>query len=275
MKIGIRNYYLDTYGLNEGAKRMSDHGYECIDFNFANTETEYYTAREEDFVANMMKIKNALSKYGISVNQIHGPWRFPKDETEDDRAERFGKMTKAMVMAKHLGAKYMAVHPLMPFGITNKNPDELYAINKRYFDALVKVGMGLGVTVCLENMPFVSFPLSRTEDILRLVKDIDSPYLKVCFDVGHAHVMGESISESIKMLGDHLKILHVHDNDGEDDKHLPPYYGNIDWAEFAEALYEIGFEGVLSLETSPKIEVGDNVLEKELELAKYAKLIAG
>lgn len=277
MKIGLCNYYLNKYGLEQGARRMSEHGYECIDFNFSDTETEYYTAREEDFVSNMMKIKKALSKHGVTVNQIHGPWRSPvQDATEDDRAERFGKMTKAMVMAKHLGAKYMAIHPLMPYGVNSSdNPEEVYRINKKYFEALAKVGMGLGVTVCLENMPFKSFPLSRTEDILKLVNDIDSPYLKVCFDVGHAHIMGESIYDSIKMLGDNLKILHVHDNDGETDAHQPPYCGNIDWSEFAEALYDIGFEGTVSLETSPDISEGDSVEEKELELAKFAKLIAG
>lgn len=276
MKIGISNYYLDAYGLEEGAKRMKDHGFECIDFNFQNTETEYYSAREEDFLSNMMKIKKALSKNGIVVNQIHGPWRVPRDGSEDDRAERFGKMTKAMVMAKHLGAKYMAIHPLMPYGADSpENPEEVYRINKRFFEALAKVGAGLGVTVCLENMPFRSFPLSRTEDILKFIKDIDSPFLKVCFDTGHAHILGEDITNSIKILGDDLKILHVHDNDGQEDLHLPPYYGTIDWAEFAEALYDIGYGGVLSLETSPRIEAGESKEEKERELARYAKLIAG
>jgi len=276
MKIGISNYYLNTYGLEEGARRMSEHGYECIDFNFANTETEYYTAREEDFVANMMKIKNALSKYGISVNQIHGPWRFPKDETEDDRAEWFGKMTKAMVMAKHLGARYMAVHPLMPFGITNKNPEEVYDINKRYFEALAKVGMGLGVTVCLENTPFPDFPLSRCEDILRLIKDIGSPYLKMCFDTGHANILDEPMEETIRLIGyENMKILHCHDNDGVNDTHLPPYEGNIDWSVFAEGLFEIGFDGVLSLETEPtKYADEADTGESENRLSKIGRLLA-
>lgn len=276
MKTGIRNYYLDKYGLTEGAKIMAAHGYDAIDYNFQDTSTVYYTAREEDFLANMMTIKKALLKEGIKVNQIHGPWRVPKDGTEDERADWFGKMAKALVMAKHLGAKYMAVHPLMPYGANSpKNPEEVYAINKKYYEALAKVGAGLGVTVCLENMPFRDFPLSSTESILGLIKDIDHPNLKVCFDTGHANILGESLGDSVRMLGDYLKILHVHDNDGESDTHLPPYEGIIDWADFAEGLYEIGFDGVMTLETEPSKYTGENSEENEKSLARIAKLIAG
>ena len=278
MKLGIRNYYLDTYGLEEGAKRMAEDGYECIDFNFSNTETRYYEAREEDFLEEMIKIRKTLTKNNITVNQIHGPWRFPKDGTEDDRAERFGKMTKAMVMAKHLGTKYMAVHPLMPYGANSaENPEEVYSINKKYFEALAKVGSGLGVVVCLENTPFPEFPLSRCEAILRLVKDINSPYLKMCFDTGHSNILGEPIAETLRLLGkDIVKILHCHDNNGVNDAHLPPYEGIIDWSEVAEGLYDIGFDGVLNLETEPsKYSDTADAKEKEARLSKIGKLIAG
>ena len=277
MKLSIRNYYLDTYGLEEGAKKMAEDGYECVDFNFQNTETRYYEAREEDFLEEMFKIKKTLAKNGITVNQIHGPWRFPKDATEDDRAERFGKMTKAMVMAKHLGSKYMAIHPLMPFGITNENPEEVYNINKRYFEALAKVGMGLGVVTCLENTPFPSFPLAGCESILKLVKEINSPYLKMCFDVGHANILGEPIGETVRVIGnEYLKILHCHDNDGTEDNHLPPYEGNVDWADFCESLYDIGYDGALNLETEPtKYKDKKDIREAEISLSKIGKLIAG
>ena len=257
MKTGIRNYYLDKYGLTEGAKIMAAHGYDAIDYNFQDTSTVYYTAREEDFLANMMTIKKALLKEGIKVNQIHGPWRVPQDSTEDERADWFGKMAKALVMAKHLGAKYMAVHPLMPYGASSpKNPEEVYAINKKYYEALAKVGAGLGVTVCLENMPFRDFPLSSTESILGLVKDIDHPNLKVCFDTGHANITGIAPGEFARTLGSRLKVLHIHDNlglnphcEGWSDMHTAPYQGNIDWADFSCALREIGYDGTLSFET--------------------------
>ncbi len=276
MKIAIRNYYIDKYGLCVGAEKMALHGYKAIDFQFTDTESSYYTAREEDFLDLMFGIKKELKKNNIEVHQIHGPWQYPpNDASEDDRAERFGKMTKAMVMAKHLGAKYMAVHPLMPFGANSaEKPEEVYSINKKYYEALAKVGSGLGVVVCLENMPFTDFPLSGCAEILKLVKAVDSPYLKMCFDVGHSNIMGEPLYETLALIKDDLRIVHIHDNDGEKDLHLPPYEGNIDWMTFSEGLYDIGFDGVLSLETEAD-KYGSSSEENEIKLANIGRLISG
>ena len=284
MKIGLSNYYLEKYGLDTGAKRMASHGYSAVDYNFADTESIFYSEKEEKFMSMLYEIKNKLKTNGLFVNQIHGPWSWPvNDSTEDDRAERFGKMAKALVIAKHLGAKYMAIHPLMPFGNDSmEKSEEVYNINVKYYSALANVAKNLGVIICLENLPFEKFPISSTEDVIKLIDIINHPNVKMCFDTGHAHILGESLGDSIRLIGrDRLKILHVHDNPGHD-AHLPPYEGTIDWSDVAEGLFDIGYDGIFSLETSPiisndsELEIGERELEeKELELARIAQLIAG
>ena len=231
------------------------------------------------------EIKRKFESNGLFVNQIHGPWRLPvTDSTEDDRAERFGKMTKAIVIAKHLGAKYMSIHPLMPFGHnSNDNPEEVFNINVRYYSALANVAKNLGVIICIKNLPFKAFPISRTDDVIKLIDSIDHPNVKMCFDIGNAHILRENLGDSIRTIGhDRLKIIHAHDNDGTNDDHLRPYDGTIDWSDVAEGLFDIGYDGVFSLECTP---VGSNdtaisitdvqTEEKERELAKIAQLIAG
>ena len=202
MKTGISGYYLNRYGIEDGARLMAEDGYGAIDLSYVNTETEFYSAKESDFFILAGKYKVALKKNDISVEQIHGPWRFPaQDGTEDDRAERFGKMTKALALAKFFDAKYVAIHPLMPFGAESaENPEAVYEINKKFYTALASVAGKLGVTICLENMPFREFPLSSTESIIALIKDINSPALKFCFDTGHALYYGESVTEAVKIL---------------------------------------------------------------------------
>ena len=284
MKIGIGNYYLRKYGLPEGAAKMAEDGYEYADLNFSDTESEFYTSTEDNFFLLAGRYKSALTKHGVSVLQIHGPWCCPpKDADEQQRAELFGKMTKALGIARFFGAKYMAVHPLMPFGEnSDKNANEVYEINKRFYTSLSSVAGKLGVTVCLENMPFKNFPLSETEKIMELLRDVNSPHLKLCLDTGHANMFEKPIREVIHDAGaDYLRILHVHDNSGQRDAHLPPYEGNVDWGDFAEALYDVGFDGVISLETSPESFEGfarmsaDEQREREIYLSRLAKLIAG
>lgn len=284
MKIGIAHYYLDRYGFEDGARKMAEHGYGALDFSFVSTDSIFYSDNEGDYLPLINEYLTALQKNNIVIEQIHGPWRYPpKDATEEDRAERFEKMVKSLKLAKLVGAKYVALHPLMPFGAeSDENPEEVYKINNEYYSALAGVAEELGVTICLENMPFREFPLSSCEAIMALIKDINSPAIKFCFDTGHANYHGDPLGESVRKIGsEYLRILHVHDNDGSGDSHLPPYEGTIDWGKFIEALYDIGYNGVLNLETSPKKydvtkEMTDEEAnEKELALSKIAKLLAG
>lgn len=279
MRIGIGHYYIKKYGMTEGAKRMAEHGYTCLDFPLANTKSEYYGLKGEgDLERTFLGIKRELAAHGVSVHQIHGPWLPLKDVTDEDRAERFEKMTVAMVVARHLGAKYMAVHPLLPFGTGRDNPDEVININRNFYTAVANVGEKLGVYVCLENMPFPDFPLSTPEQITDFVKEINHRYLKVCLDIGHANLFPSPIGEHIRYIGkDLLAIIHAHDNYGECDSHNTPYDGTVDWADCMEALYDIGFDGVFNLEAEPasKTDSPEEAERAELELAKTAKLLAG
>lgn len=279
MRIGIGPYYI-KYGYSEGGERMRRHGYDALDYDlYSRTHTDLYNGdTAEEFIETTKRRKSELDKMGVPINQIHGPWRWPvQDATEEDRAERFEKMSRAIIAAEILGAKYMAIHPLMPFGADSPdNPEELYRLNREFYTALADVGARHGVTVCLENMPFLNFPLASVPALLAFVKDIDHPYLKMCLDTGHANMFPLSIGDCVRLIGkDTLKILHVHDNDGKGDRHWNPGEGTADWEDFTAALKEIDFDGVVSLETGVHSDAtGDELERLEIALAEKAKKIA-
>ncbi|MBO7092910.1 MAG: hypothetical protein J6W23_14085, partial [Victivallales bacterium] len=108
MKIGIESgAYLSRYGLEEGLKRMRKHGYECVDFqDFANTEGPLFQLDEAGFEKELKNIKKQIEDDGIEICQTHGPWRWPpRDNTPEDRAERFEKMAKSIRGTAILGCK--------------------------------------------------------------------------------------------------------------------------------------------------------------------------
>jgi sugar phosphate isomerase/epimerase len=43
-------------------------------------------------------------------------------------------------------------------------------------------------------------------------------------------------------------MLHVHDNKGHNDEHLPPGEGRIEWGAFTRELVQVGFHGAMILE---------------------------
>ncbi len=57
--------------------------------------------------------------------------------------------------------------------------------------------------------------------------------LRFNFDIGHAHLADfteeERVEKSLSPLRDLVSSVHLHDNHGEKDEHLPPYDGTIDW----------------------------------------------
>ena len=92
----------------------------------------------------------------------------------------------------------------------------------------------------------------------------------------------ETFAAPIREAGfDFIKIIHAHDNLGDRDAHLPPYSGNVDFGDVCEALYDIGFDGVMNFETTPERLDGYAMMSAEeqraaeRELAKYARLLGG
>jgi len=57
--------------------------------------------------------------------------------------------------------------------------------------------------------------------------------LRFNFDIGHAHLADfpeeERLEKSFLPLRELVSSVHLHDNHGEKDEHLPPYDGTIDW----------------------------------------------
>ena len=87
-----------------------------------------------------------------------------------------------------------------------------------------------GVTICVENT------LSEMGDPAYLRAFVDETRLtglRFNFDIGHAHLSEfpeqERIEKCFAPLRDLVSSVHLHDNHGEKDEHLPPYDGSIDW----------------------------------------------
>ncbi len=255
MKIGITECSFSNFG-EKRYEKMRGYGFRCADFNMSNTDSELYRISEGEFV-RMLKNELALAKNaGIEINQVHGPWRWPpRDSTPDERKERMEKMKKSIFGTSVLECEDWVIHPIMPFGINDRgteNEAKTWKLNVEVMKELVYEAKKYGVTVCVENMPMPEFAISSPEEILKLTELVDDESFKVCFDTGHAAIcVGGEIGDEVRQLGDRIRVLHIHDNNGETDLHRMPMYGIINWRDFNKALSDIGYGGVFSLEAGP------------------------
>ena len=252
MKTGIETgaYFGDRL-TDEGLAQAKAHGYDCLDYQFlADTNWEGYALQGQAFDAFFREEARRVQAAGLEICQTHGPWRYPpQDATPQDRRERFEKMSRALHATALLGSPCMVIHPIMPFGVQlNPDPKDFWALNLEYYRRLTSIARQEGVILCLENMPFPNLTLSRPDEIFALVKEIDDAFFRICLDTGHCAVCGVSPATAVRRMSPWIQTLHVHDNDGIRDLHQIPYEGVIDWADFARALSETHWNGVLSLE---------------------------
>lgn len=255
MKIGVYTGNLSRWG-DEKYRMLKSLGYSCVDYNLADTEVAPYTLNGQEFAAYLLAEKALVTDAGIEISQIHGPWRWPpEDSTVENRAERMEKMKTSIRATALLGCSNWVVHPIMPFGIedigTGKE-QETWDMNLAFMQELLDTAKEYDVTICLENMPMTKFSLGAPKDILRFVKEIDDSHFRICLDTGHVSVFpGLSPANALRELGEYVRVLHVHDNDGQYDRHWIPGNGVIDWTDFGKALKESKYQGVFSLETVP------------------------
>lgn len=90
---------------------------------------------------------------------------------------------------------------------------------------LVKEAEAIGVRVALENV-FEDGP----HILAALLEKIDSPNCGFCLDTGHCQLFSSGDWEHwLVRLAPRLFEVHLHDNDGSNDQHLPPGEGRFDF----------------------------------------------
>lgn len=224
-------------------KKIKLHGYDCVDAQeLISSDLPYFAMSENERKKLLTEEKKKADDAGIEYSQVHAPMI-----ADPTTPQEFDKVVEAVKLsargASYLNGKFLVVHPIR----LCTEFKEVEEINEKYYRKIAEYAADFGIGVCIENMPSV-ISASIVSDF---VKKVQIPNLYICLDVGHAHMLNEEPADAVRICGDKLAVLHVHDNFGDRDIHLQPFSGNTRWHGFGKALNEIGFKGTLSLETCP------------------------
>jgi len=279
MRLGIGSgAYYNVYDYAEGFGRLRHHGYDCVDYNdLTDMHSELYRLSDVSFREFFEDVASRARECGVEIWQMHGLWpTVNNDRTEADRQRTLGYFIRELEAAHYLGCRYFVFHPFMPFGHDAEGDyDFTFRVNLELIEALLPHAERWGVTLCIENMPFRQNPISRVSEIRRLVRSVDHPLVRVCLDVGHANIVSGDVAADVRLLGDDLAVLHLHDNPGWCDAHALPYCGTVGWEELLAALREIGFDGCFNLETMIPDAMPEPYREQmRVSLAKLAREMA-
>lgn len=145
-----------------------------------------------------------------------------------------------------LGGSILVVHPAT-FGLEKcdnpPTPDVLRDICKFALDS--------GVRLAFENSGRTGIAMMRRA-IEFIGADLESIGMGICIDTGHANrsipLDGVPAQEYLREFRDIIIEVHVNDNLGGDDLHLPPGQGNIDWNAVMPELHALPENTVMCIE---------------------------
>lgn len=212
---------------------------------------------------NYLEFSKELRKIGeyngIVCNQAHAPTPLYSYYVR-------GFMERALECAAVAGAKIIVMHP------NNYNSPE---DNAKIFLNFLPKAKEYGVKIAVENMwdrnhiTGVIGPsaCSLPYNFLAHLKIVGDEYFVANLDIGHAEIKGcgTSAVEIIRALGNRIQALHIHDNDGLNDSHMPPFSMNIDFEPIVKELKKVGYNGWFTLEASYYLKSLPSQTEESIE----------
>ena len=98
--------------------------------------------------------------------------------------------------------------------------------------------------------------LDTAEKSVRLVEEIDSPYLRLNFDISHFDILGMSIEDAVSMMAPYAAHTHVKDQRGSvpDFEFLIPGEGTFDFVTYVKAMDAAGYTGSITAEVSGMVQ---------------------
>lgn len=218
-----------------------------------------------------------IRELGLRPFSFHAPFADRIDITSLDEAMRDAavqELIRACEAAALMGCRHVVLHP-GPEREGRPQDEEFLQRMHHAAESLNRVAArccDLGIHLLLENM-LAHLLFGHVRDMMYLLGEIRTCHVGTCLDTGHAHLARE-MNVAIQKLSGHLQMVHVNDNRGDRDAHLPPGEGTIDWPWVIRELRRNEFQGTLVLELSGSAdEPVEEVLARAVRSREYLERI--
>ena len=214
--------------------QIADAGFQGLEIFCTRSHFEYSTKTEVRAMAD------ALEAHHLQLASLHAPTSrdtsamresgMPLSICEVERVRRIEAMDelkRVIDVADDLPYARLIVH--MGGSRETADPRKRDAAFST-LEHLILHAHHAGVSICVEN---TTSEMGDPGYLRAFVEETRLTGLRFNFDIGHAHLSdfpeAERIEKSFAPLRELVASVHLHDNHGEKDEHLPPFDGTIDW----------------------------------------------
>ncbi|MGE4553403.1 MAG: sugar phosphate isomerase/epimerase family protein [Desulfovibrionaceae bacterium] len=179
-------------------------------------------------------VAHALAEAGL-VPTFHAPFMYidPGSDLPDQRREAEVALELTAEAARHLRPEVVVCHGGGLYRVPLDERRRWSRVARPLFrDLAARLASECGARLVLENVVD-----SDPEPLAELLADLAPQDVGWCYDVGHQHLFDRhGAPHWIATLGPFLRHMHLHDNHGRQDDHLPPGQGRIDFATLFQHL---------------------------------------
>lgn len=207
----------------------------------------------EAHYSQILKLKNIL-RSALDHHRLKLVCHLPTfvslaDLTDSLREASLNEVLDSLEAAAELNPLKIVAHPAHITGMGSYVLGTASRYAMQSLTAIIDKAESLGVPLCLENMfPRAGFCV-EPDDFSRVFNRF--PDLQLTLDTGHANIgspRGQRILKFVESFADRIGHVHVSDNLGKEDSHLPIGAGNIKFPRIIKALKQAGYEGTVTFE---------------------------
>ncbi|WGM89523.1 MAG: sugar phosphate isomerase/epimerase [Candidatus Bathyarchaeum tardum] len=238
------------FGFDVVRKPVEDYFEYASKYGLSHLEIDLI--RENSFIETfdaerIFNLRNLSEDFDISLS-LHTPFSInPSDKIPTIRDATITYLRRCVAVAYELNATHVTTHVGYCLGV---KPSKQKALNRLVMNLkqVLRDCQEFGVNLAIENvnpMPENSemfYLADSIEECTFLLNELDSQYINLCLDTGHANI-NEGPLAYLKKFGKKIINIHFHDNNGKTDDHLDVGQGTIPWKKVVEALKAINFYG--------------------------------
>ena len=225
---------------------------------------------KDNYKEYVKELKDLAKALEVEYVQAHLPNCNPMDK---EHFEEYLRCTiRSIEVCGLLGIENAVIHTGWMDGVTK---EDYFRINFEALKPLFPAMEENNVNVLIENsaksnMGEKYFFLTGT-DMKEFIDYVNHPLIHACWDIGHANIEGRQYGDIIA-LGDDLRAIHVHDNNGKCDQHVALFTGTVNIDEVITALIDSGYKGYFTFEADCAVSFGNAWLLKRTKFDKDTRL---
>ena len=240
------DFFSYTRSQREALRHIRAAGFRFADYSFGCDHRERTGVYSETWQAHIEDMIRAQEEHGIRLIQAHSPMGKPL--VDPDKA-LLTDTIRCVDACGAWGIPNLVVHSGYRPGIS---PEETFAENRAFFLPILERAEKYGVNILVENFNRMHvegmYWIDNAPDLLAQIECVNHPLFHAVWDTGHANMQEMPQDEALRILGSHVRAVHVQDNMGDTDAHLQPFLGTMNMDAVMHGLADIGYTGYFTFE---------------------------